>query len=320
MGLATSAVVVAVISGCISFACAPRLVGTPLAPLTFAPWTPHAQLRGIGLSPKTPLDRADYDALDLVRPGSVVLFSVQLGQSDPVQQIGADPDLQRWLASHQDVTQIVRMWPVKGPEDPKRLALKIVGLHARYPWVTWFQVANEPDIEWSNATWSEIAEWTAAVWWDVDFLRHHVAGASDIRLLFPPLAQASPMDPEHVGYDALRESIELYLDHGDGLAAHEYWDRGDVYLIENQWPAWLQDRLSDILFFVTECGRRPGAKNGPPDDTLGDELVEFAQRTRATVVAPFVLSSPGGSFDQFDFVDRTGHARPQLLTWGAFGP
>ena len=60
--------------------------------------------------------------------------------------------------------------------------------------------------------------------------------------------------------------------------------------------------------------------NGLPDDTLGYELVNFASRTRATVVAPFILSSPGGSFDQFDFVDRNGVARPQLFVWGRLGP
>ena len=50
------------------------------------------------------------------------------------------------------------------------------------------------------------------------------------------------------------------------------------------------------------------------------ELVDFSARTRATVVAPFVLSSPGGSFDQFDFVDRQGNLRPQLFIWGSQGP
>jgi hypothetical protein len=128
------------------------------------------------------------------------------------------------------------------------------------------------------------------------------------------------MDPEHLGYDALRPAIELFLDHGDGLAGHEYWDRGNVYLVEDQWPAWLQARLESVPFFVTEAGRRPLASNGQPDAALGRELVRFSDLTRARVVAPFVLSSPGGSFNQFDFVDRTGEMRPQLLVWGALGP
>ena len=42
------------------------------------------------------------------------------------------------------------------------------------------------------------------------------------------------------------EGVELYLDNGDGLAGHEYWDRGDVYLVEQLWPAWLQARLAAI--------------------------------------------------------------------------
>jgi hypothetical protein len=147
-----------------------------------------------------------------------------------------------------------------------------------------------------------------------------VPSAADIRLLFPPLAQGSRLDPEHTGYDALRGSIELYLDHGDGLAGHEYWDRDNVYLVEDQWPAWLQARLASVPFFVTECGRRPLLSNGQPDDALGRELVEFAQQTRASVVAPFVLSSPNGQFDQFDFVDRSGQARPQLSVWAQLGP
>ena len=308
----------AVSTAAVSFACVPRFVQAPGAPLTFASWTPHAPLRGMGLSPKTPLAATDYAALDVIRPGSVVLFSVQLGQRDPVQQIGTDPDLQRWLETHPDILQIVRMWPVKGPDDPKRLALRILQLHLRYPWITWFQVANEPDIEWNDPSWQSIADWTEAVWWDVDYYRRHVNGASDIHLLFPPLAQGSPMDPEHVGYDALRGSIELYLDNGDGIAGHEYWDSGDVYLVENRWPGWLRERLGTVPFMVTEAGRRPGS--GAPDAALGHELVEFAHSTQARVVAPFVLSSPGGSFDQLDFVDRNGDPRPQLFAWGTLGP
>ncbi len=302
-------------------ACLPRAPIAP-APLPILPWPAHDARRGIDLSPKTPLGPMDYQALDVVQPGSVVLFSAQLGDGDPLRQIGVDPQLQRWLGAHRDVTQIVRMWPVRGPEDPRRLALRIVKLHLRYPWIKWFQIANEPDIEWSSdhASWPQIGEWAEAVWWDVEWYRQRVPSASDIKLLFPPLAQGSPLDPENVGYDALRPAIELYLDNGDGLAGHEYWDRGDVYLVENRWPAWLQARLQAVPFFVTECGRRPLVSNGQPDDALGRELVDFSARTRAVVVAPFVLSSPDGSFDQFDFVDWQGNLRPQVFVWGALGP
>ncbi len=304
-------------------ACAGPASLIPQPPVELKAWTPHDQRRGMDISPKTPLAPNDYAALDLVQPGSVVVFSTQLGDFDPLREIGVDPELQRWLSAHQDVTQIVRMWPVKGPDDPKRLAQRIVSLHAAFPWIKWFQIANEPDIEWSpenRTTWQQIGDWATAVWWDVEHYRQTVPSAADIKLLFPPLAQGSPMDPEHVGYNALRPAIELYLDHGDGLAGHEYWDRGDVYLVEDRWPAWLQARLQSVPFFVTECGRRPLASNGPPDDALGAELVDFAQRTRAAVVAPFVLSSPSGMFDQFDFVDARGDARPQLFAWGALGP
>jgi hypothetical protein len=250
----------------------------------------------------------------------VVLFSAQLGDGDPLRWIGTDPQLQRWLTAHQDVTQIVRMWPVRGPDDPRRLAQRIVKLHARYPWIHWFQIANEPDIEWSSPTWPSIGAWAEAVWWHVERYRRTQPASRDIHLLFPPLAQGSPLDPEGVGYDALRDSIELYLDNGDGLAGHEYWDRGDVFMVEERWPEWLRQRLTRASFFVTECGRRPLLDNGWPDDALGHELIEFAQRTQASVVAPFVLSSPGGSFDQYDFVDRDGHPRPHLFVWGASGP
>lgn len=292
------------------------------APLPIVPWTPHATRRGIDLSPKTPLEAMDYRALDFVQPGSVVLFSAQLGDGDPLRWIGVDPQLERWLAAHQDVVQIVRMWPVRGPEDPRRLALRIVKLHLRFPWIKWFQIANEPDIEWSSdhASWPQIGEWAETVWWEVEWYRQHIPSASDIKLLFPPLAQGSPLDPETTGYDALRPAIEQYLDNGDGLAGHEYWDRADVYLVEDRWPAWLQARLETVPFFVTECGRRALASNGQPDDALGRELVAFSARTRASVVAPFVLSSPGDSFDQFDFVDGQGHLRPQLFVWGVLGP
>ena len=302
-------------------ACLPRLAVAP-SPLPIVPWAAHDARRGMDLSPKTPLQPTDYQALDVVQPGSVVLFSAQLGDGDPLQQIGVDPQLQRWLAAHQDVAQIVRMWPVRGPEDPRRLALRIIKLHLRFPWITWFQIANEPDIEWSSdrASWPQIGQWAEAVWWGVERYRQHEPSAADIRLLFPPLAQGSPLDPENSGYDALRPAIELYLDHGDGLAGHEYWDRDDVYLVENRWPSWLQARLPTIPFFVTECGRRPLVSNGQPDDLLGRELVDFSARTRASVVAPFVLSSPGGSFDQFDFVDWQGNLRPQVFVWGTLGP
>jgi hypothetical protein len=302
-------------------ACLPRAPVAP-APLPILPWPAHDARRGMDLSPKTPLQPTDYQALDVVQPGSVVLFSAQLGDGDPLRQIGVDPQLQRWLAAHQDVVQVVRMWPVRGPEDPRRLALRIVKLHVRFPWITWFQIANEPDIEWRSdrASWAQIGSWAEAVWFEVERYRRDEPSATDIKLLFPPLAQGSPLDPETIGYDALRPPVELYLDHGDGLAGHEYWDRGDVYLVEEHWPAWLQARLSEIPFFVTECGRRPMMSNGPPDDELGHELVEFSARTRARVVAPFVLSSPDGSFDQFDFVDWQGNLRPQLFVWGALGP
>src|SRR3982074_3238396 len=125
-------------------ACLPR---APIArvPLPILPWAAHDTRRGMDLSPKTPLQPTDYLALDVVQPGSVVLFSAQLGDGDPLRQIGVDPQLQRWLAAHQDVVQIVRMWPVRGPEDPRRLALRIVKLHLRFPWITWFQITNEAD-------------------------------------------------------------------------------------------------------------------------------------------------------------------------------
>ncbi|MDQ6674329.1 MAG: hypothetical protein M3069_26960 [Chloroflexota bacterium] len=311
---------VALVAGCVAACMPPQAV--PAVPVEIAPWTPHVPLRGIDLSPKTPLSATDYQALDVVQPGSVVLFSAQLGDADPLRWIGADPQLQRWLRAHQDVTQVVRMWPVRGPDDPKRLALRIIKLHRQFPWIKWFQLANEPDIEWGrdHASWQEIGEWTEAVWWDVEWYRQHVPSASDIKLLFPPLAQGSPLNPEDVGYDALRPALELYLDHGDGMAGHEYWDRQDVYLVEDRWPSWLQARLEYVPFFVTECGRRPLVSNGQPDADLGRELVDFSTRTRASIVAPFVLSSPGGSFDQFDFVDRDGHLRPHLFVWGALGP
>jgi hypothetical protein len=144
-----------------------------------------------------------------------------------------------------------------------------------------------------------------------------VPDAADIRLLFPPLAQDSRLDPERVGYDALASAIRLYLDHGDGLAGHEYWDRGNLYLVEDRWPTWLRNRLADVPFLVTEAGHRPLAANGQPDGLLGAELLQFAGRTRARAVAPFVLSSPRGLFESEALVDRQGALLPPLYAWGA---
>jgi hypothetical protein len=273
--------------------------------------------RGIHLSPKI-LDHADYAALDLLQPESVVVLSAQLGDPDPLGQVAEDPQLQWWLASRQEILQIVRLWPVKEPEDPEQVARRIGRLHWRFPWLRWFQIANEPDIEWRDASWDEIGDWATQVWSQVARGRRS-PGTRDIRLLFPPVAQWSRLDPEHVGYDAMRAAIELFLAHGDGIAGHEYWDSHRPYLVEDTWPAWLRERLPDVPFFVTECGRRPVPSNGPPDEAFSTELITFARHTRAQVVAPFVLSSPGGMFDQHDFVDRSGHLRPPVFAWGRWG-
>src|SRR5205823_5274083 len=130
-------------------------------------------------------------------------------------------------------------WPVRGPEDPRRLALRIVKLHARFPWIKWFQITNEPDIEWATeeASWQQIGDWAEAVWWGVERYRLQVPSSADVHLLF------------------------------------------------------------------TQRG-----------------LVDLSVRSRAVAVAPFVLTSPGGSVDQFDFVDWQGNLRPQLFVWGASGP
>ncbi len=272
--------------------------------------------RGIHLPPKV-LQPADYEALGTLHPGAVVLLSAQLGEYDPLRQVDPDPQLQLWLSQRQDVLQVVRMWPVKQPDDPHQVAARIVALHRQYPWVHWFIPANEPDVEWPDPSWEQIARWTTAVWSEVDWYRtqEHVP---DLHLLFPPLSQQSRLDPERVGYDKLREAIQLYLDRGDGIAGHEYWDRGNVFLAEDTWPDWLRNRLGAVPFFVTEAGRRPGPANGVPDLALGQELVEFAGRTRAEIIAPFVLSSPQGQFDQQDLVDSGGRMRPPLYVWGAW--
>ena len=63
-------------------ACVPRPVTISAPAILIAGWAPHDARRGIDLPPKTPLGQIDYDALDLVKPGSVVLFSAQLGDAD----------------------------------------------------------------------------------------------------------------------------------------------------------------------------------------------------------------------------------------------
>jgi hypothetical protein len=64
-------------------------------PPTFSAWTPRSARRGIDLPPKNPLSAQDYQALDILKPGAVVVFSAQLGDPDPLHWIGEDPSLQR---------------------------------------------------------------------------------------------------------------------------------------------------------------------------------------------------------------------------------
>ena len=78
----------------VAVGCVPRAVGVQ-PPVAIAPWKPHDPRRGMDLSPKTSLAATDYQALDLVKPGSVVLFSAQLGDADPMRWIGGDPQLQK---------------------------------------------------------------------------------------------------------------------------------------------------------------------------------------------------------------------------------
>jgi hypothetical protein len=272
-----------------------------------------AKKRAVHLTPDRMSD-ADFRALALLQPHWVVVLSAQLGDPDPLDQVAEDPRLEGWLRVHQEVQPIVRMWPVKSPEPAAAVAARISALHQRYPWIQYFIPANEPDIEWGDSTsWREIAGWTAAVWHAVDEQRR--SDHSGVKLLFPPVAQGSRLQPEAVGFDAVRATIELYLDHGDGIAGHEYWDRGNLFLVENTWPGWLQSRLAGAAFFVTECGWRPVKDNGVADAELGRELVSFARNTRAAVVAPFLLSSAGGTFEDQALVDHDGVPRPTLYSW-----
>jgi hypothetical protein len=268
--------------------------------------------------PTDPLTDADFAALEMLHPRSVVVLSAQLGEVDPLGQVQEDPRLEEWLWQHREVQPIVRLWPVKSPEPPDQLADRIAALHRQYPWISYFVPANEPDIEWGETSWQEIGSWTREVWEAVE--QHPQIDRSHVRLLFPPFAQHSGLRPEQVGYDAVRSSLELYLNHGDGMAAHEYWDRDNVYLVEDQWPTWLRGRLRGIPFFVTECGRQPTPANGVADADLGNELVRFASRTQARVVDPFLLSSATGTFDAQALIDSSGVPRPALFGWAHRAP
>jgi hypothetical protein len=290
----------------------PAATATPTAPAR----PPGDPKRGLHL-PITPLTAADFAALELVNPGAVVLLSAQIGDPDPTGEVVEDVPLERWLDAHRDVVPIVRMWPVKRPEAPAGLARRILGLRHRHPWVRYVVPCNEPDIEWPAPSWPRIAAWTVAVWDEVE-RQGGPAGAGELRLLYPPFSQWSALDPEHVGYDAVRPAVERYLDHGGGLAGHEYWDRGRVYLVEDGWPAWLRARLTGGTFFVTEAGYRPAAQNGPPDEQFGQELLRFAERTRAGVVAPFILSDGLGRYEDQALVTRSGLPRPPLFTWAGW--
>ncbi|MBV9355249.1 MAG: hypothetical protein JO023_06930 [Chloroflexi bacterium] len=267
--------------------------------------------------PITPLTTADFAALNLVKPGTVVVLSAQLGDTDPSGEVAEDPQLEHWLDAHRQVSVIVRMWPVKQPDAPDRLARRMLAIHQRFPWIHTFIPCNEPDIEWPAPSWSEIARWTSAVWQAVAHLPD-AGGARQLTLLYPPFSQWSALDPEHVGYDAVRQSVETYLNHGGGLAGHEYWDRGNVYLVEDGWPAWLRARLRASTFYVTEAGYRPQPQNGVADGQLGQELVQFADRSRAGVVAPFILSDGRGRYQEQALVSGSGFLRAPLFTWASW--
>lgn len=265
--------------------------------------------------PITPLTATDFAALDVVKPGTVVLLSAQLGDTDPTGEVAEDAPLEHWLDAHRQVSVVVRMWPVKQPDAPDRLARRMLAIHQRFPWIHTFIPCNEPDIEWPSPTWPEIASWTSAVWQAVARLPD-ASGAQQLTLLYPPFSQWSALDPEHVGYNAVRPAVETYLSHGGGLAGHEYWDRGNVYLVEDGWPGWLRDRLRPSTFYVTEAGYRPQPQNGVADGQLGRDLVQFADRSRAGVVAPFILSDGRGRYQEQALVSGSGFLRAPLFTWG----
>jgi hypothetical protein len=73
--------------------------------------------------------------------------------------------------------------------------------------------------------------------------------------------------------------------------------------------------LGNGQLFVTECGWRPLPANGVADSELGGELVTFARRSRARVIAPFLLSSADGTFENQAMLDSDGVPRPTLYAW-----
>jgi hypothetical protein len=175
-----------------------------------------------------------------------------------------------------------RLYPVELLEPPAAVAARVAALARAYPYVARWLPCNEPNIEWPGIGWDTINAWLIDVFYHVQWYRTAAAPPVACRLAFPPWAPDAPLHHTD-GWEACREAVGLYLDHGHGLAWHDYHvPDAPLRMLEHEMPDWLRARLPFVPTLIHECGRTPDA---PADfGALGPELIARISSSSAPVL------------------------------------